>query len=91
MNENYLDDNQREVICSQLQHFNEARFEMDRIFMHQKEVFHIVSSLGLRPFKDGNEWCVLWGDEIQSGISGFGKTPMQAMDNFYMALYGNNI
>ena len=42
--------------------------------------------LGLVPYKDGDQWCVLYGDDLQSGICGFGKSPSQAMlafnDNF---------
>lgn len=24
----------------------------------------IVSSLGIKPYKDGDQWCVLWGENI---------------------------
>lgn len=30
--------------------------------------------------KDGNQWCVLWGENLQEGIAGFGDTPEEAMD-----------
>lgn len=30
-------------------------------------------------FKDGNQWCVLLGDNIQEGICGFGDTPNKAL------------
>lgn len=42
--------------------------------------------LGLVPLKDGDHWRVLWGDDLQVGISGFGKTPYEAMDNFDKAM-----
>jgi hypothetical protein len=29
--------------------------------------------------KDGNEWCVLYGEDLQSGIAGFGNTPHEAV------------
>lgn len=31
----------------------------------------------LRPkmFIDGNQWCALYGDDIQSGVAGFGDSP----------------
>jgi hypothetical protein len=42
--------------------------------------------LGLVPYKDGDQWCVLYGSDLQSGICGFGASPSQAMlafnDNF---------
>lgn len=33
-------------------------------------------------FQDGEQWCALLGDNIQSGVAGFGKTPREAMANF---------
>jgi len=32
--------------------------------------------------KDGNKWCVLWGENLQEGIAGFGDTIEKAMVNF---------
>lgn len=31
----------------------------------------------LRPkmYPDGNSWCALYGEDIQSGVAGFGDTP----------------
>lgn len=41
-----------------------------------------VLKLGLVPYKDGDQWCVLYGSNLQEGISGFGDTPDAAMENF---------
>lgn len=30
-------------------------------------------------FKDGDKWCVLLGDDLQSGIAGFGDSPYKAI------------
>lgn len=38
--------------------------------------------LNLRPRLDGDKWCVLWGENLQEGISAFGDTPEEAMTNF---------
>lgn len=35
-----------------------------------------------RLFIDGNQWCALYGDDLQSGVSGFGPSPAQAMAAF---------
>ena len=32
--------------------------------------------------KDGNQWCALLGDDLQSGVAGFGNTPNEAMQAF---------
>lgn len=31
---------------------------------------------------DGNQWCALYGADLQTGIAGFGDTPAQAMEDF---------
>lgn len=41
----------------------------------------------LVPFRDGNQWCVLLGEDLQSGIAGFGDTPAKAMTDFERAMH----
>lgn len=38
----------------------------------------------LRPriFPDGDQWCVLLGEDLQSGVAGFGNTPDAASRDF---------
>lgn len=31
---------------------------------------------------DGNQWCALYGDDLQSGVAGFGDSPALAMYDF---------
>lgn len=31
---------------------------------------------------DGNEWCALYGDNLQEGVAGFGPSPEKAMADF---------
>ena len=31
---------------------------------------------------DGNQWCVLYGESLHDGITGFGDTPAAAMADF---------
>ena len=31
---------------------------------------------------DGNQWCALYGDDLQSGVAGFGDSPTSAMLDF---------
>lgn len=35
-----------------------------------------------RIFPDGNQWCALYGDNIQEGVAGFGDTPAKAQTDF---------
>jgi len=56
----------------------------DRETSERKSLWAVI--LGLIPYKDGDEWCVLWGIDIQVGIVGFGKTPVQAIYAFEWAM-----
>jgi hypothetical protein len=47
--------------------------------------------LGLKPFIDDDQWCILYGENIQEGIVGFGETPIEAMYDFDKAMYGRVI
>lgn len=35
-----------------------------------------------RLFPDGDHWCALYGENLQDGVCGFGKTPEGAMADF---------
>jgi len=60
-------------IDMQAAHFREdAAMEMKRPFM----------LLRPRIFPDGNQWCALYGDNLQEGVAGFGDTPSLASNQF---------
>lgn len=56
----------------------------------QSELYRVVESeemnlfvmLGCSLKKDGNQWCVLYGEDLQSGICGFGESPKKAIWDF---------
>lgn len=35
-----------------------------------------------RLFRDGNQWCALYGESLQDGVAGFGDSPYEAMTAF---------
>lgn len=35
-----------------------------------------------RLFRDGDAWCALLGEDLQSGVAGFGSSPAEAMTDF---------
>lgn len=37
---------------------------------------------------DGNQYCALYGDNLQDGVAGFGDTPEAAMRSFDLAWIG---
>jgi len=54
-------------------------------FRPQKQGFidDICSKAGIAiPYLDGNQWCILKGDNIQAGVVGFGDTKEDALANF---------
>jgi hypothetical protein len=44
----------------------------------------LLPSMMLKPkiFIDGNKWCALFGENLQSGVAGFGDSPQAAYDAF---------
>lgn len=41
-------------------------------------------------YADGDHWCALLGEDLQVGVSGFGKTPAEAMAAFDTAFWKAN-
>lgn len=35
-----------------------------------------------RLFIDGNQWCALYGENLQDGVAGFGDSPEKAVADF---------
>lgn len=50
-----------------------------------QQEFVIVSMLKPRIFIDGNQWCVLHGENLHDGIAGFGESPILAIYDFNKA------
>lgn len=48
----------------------------------EAEEMNLFSILKPKLFKDGNQFCVLYGEDLQSGIAGFGSTPRLAIYDF---------
>lgn len=48
----------------------------------EREEINLVATIGLKPFIDGDKWCVLWGENIMNGVAGFGETPYAAVLDF---------
>ena len=60
---------------------------------HQSRMSYLVEQEELGKFallkpklvRDGNQWCVLYGADIRSGIVGFGDTPILAIRDWNKA------
>ncbi len=48
----------------------------------------MMDLLEVKIYLDGDQWCAMVGEDIQSGVAGFGDTPLQALiemvDSFYL-------
>lgn len=40
--------------------------------------------------RDGDQWCILYGEDLQSGVSGFGESPYLAVMDFNIEWYKKN-
>lgn len=58
--------------------------ELSRLAITETAYAMGLPSAVFRPrlFIDGTQWCALYGEDIQSGVAGFGKSPGAAMFDF---------
>ena len=49
---------------------HKTREEWEKQKEQKSSAEEILIRAGLKPFKDGNQWCILLGDNIQEGICG---------------------
>lgn len=66
-------------IMNKLQHLET---KIDNLFTHLSNLNTPFMVLKPRVYKDGDQWCVLLGADLQEGISGFGVTPLNAVNDF---------
>ena len=57
-----------------------------RTYLQNIEMWQCITALGIKPFKDGNQWSFLYGNNMQEGVCGFGDTIDRAAWNFYTNL-----
>jgi hypothetical protein len=48
----------------------------------EAQEFSLVALLNPKVFIDGDQWCVLYGENLQDGVAGFGETPAKAVYAF---------
>ena len=73
---------------SQQRQFHEELQHREKMIGLQKEEDYLLFSM-LKPkfYIDGNQWCVLLGEDIQNGVCGFGKTLDDAIIDFNRAFH----
>ena len=58
--------------------------EQKRAYMESRPSFILKPQLSI----DGNQWCALYGDNLQNGVAGFGDSPDEAYQDFDKNWYG---
>jgi len=59
-------------------------------FTYDAEMKKFVDSFGCKLTKEGNEWCCLFGENLQSGHGEFGKSPRSAVAGMASFLMNEN-
>lgn len=65
--------------------YAERLHEAEMYDLLTKSEYRLIAMLKPSIQKDGNQWCVLYGENIQTGIAGFGNTPHSAILAFNAA------
>lgn len=68
-----------EIESSQRQHHEVLLHNQKTCNENELHAYNKFKSLECSLQKDGNQWCVLFGKDLQSGIAGFGDTPNDAI------------
>jgi hypothetical protein len=56
-----------------------AAYSAELVELERKRPFMLLRP---RMFPDGDQWCALYGDNLQEGVAGFGDTPDKASRDF---------
>lgn len=65
------------------EHSNRLAIAMEQEFERTQRLLQQPHTY-MRPkiYKDGDKWCALLGEDIQTGVCAFGNTPVQAAVNW---------
>ena len=70
----------------------DGRLEMiqhEEIICNLSREWELMFFKAMKPrlYIDGDKWCCLYGESIQSGVCGFGSTPYDAIVSFNKAMH----
>ena len=64
---------------NQRQHYETMLYQERANVAVEESILCRFRLLAPKIFRDGDQWCVLYGDNLQEGIAGFGDTPRAAI------------
>lgn len=62
--------------------YGDRQHELKMSILYEQAEYNLFSMLKPHISKDGDKWCVLYGDNLQDGVAGFGDTPHEAVIDF---------
>lgn len=71
----------------ELTHYDYEAADVRSQTAQEQSEFNLFSMLKPALKRDGNQWCVLYGKNLQEGICGFGESPHKAIMDFNMQWY----
>jgi len=80
---------------SELEQIESSQRQWNETLQHQEKMNILVEQVEYNKFMmlkpkvsiDGNQYCVLYGDDLQTGIAGFGNTLYLAILDFNQKFY----
>lgn len=89
MNTGVLNDEMSRELANWINNYEVIRHQEQLNLIIGNQELQLVKTYNLIPFKDGDQWCVLLGENLQVGIAGFGETPYKAILAFNNAFHKN--
>jgi len=71
----------------ELTHYDHEAASIRSQTAQEQNEFNLFAMLKPSIQKDGNQWCVLYGEDLQSGIAGFGDSLHLAVMDFNSQWY----
>lgn len=71
-----------EVESNQRQHYEYLALQDELRAATIKQEYALIGTLKPLITKDGNQWCVHYGNCLADGVAGFGDTPHEAVIDF---------
>ncbi len=75
-----LDDDYQRMVAETIMHNDTMHKEERRMALYDANAPSVLYRPKLSI--DGNQWCALYGDNLQDGVAGFGTSPEKAMKDF---------
>lgn len=82
-----LNEHDSNTLMNSINHYEFLQHQEKLNYHITKNQLVFIETFNIKPYKDGNQWCVILGENIQEGIVGFGNSPFEAIVNFNNNMY----